>query len=86
MWIPGDLYNSSCNGSREGERMSTKPQPIVLGLSDEERETLNVLVRSRTAAVRHVERAAIILGLAAGGRQLRWPTSWGLIANAWFGA
>jgi transposase len=46
--------------------MPTKPRPIVLELTDEERETLNVLVRSRTAAVRHVERAAIILGLAAG--------------------
>jgi transposase len=35
-------------------------------MTDEERATLNGLVRSRTAAVRHAERAAIILGLAAG--------------------
>ena len=46
--------------------MPTKPQPIVIALTDDERGTLNGLVRSRTAPLRHVERAAIILGLVAG--------------------
>jgi transposase len=46
--------------------MPSKPRPIVIALTDGERETLNGLVRSRTAPLRHVERAAIILGLVAG--------------------
>ena len=46
--------------------MPSKPKPIEIAMTEGERETLNVLVRSRTASVHHVERAAIILGLAAG--------------------
>src|SRR5271154_9548 len=46
--------------------MSGKPRPIEFSISDEERASLNGLVRSRTAPVRHVERAAVILGLSAG--------------------
>ena len=45
--------------------MAGKPRPIEFSLTDEEREALNVVARSRTAPARHVERAAVILGLAA---------------------
>lgn len=46
--------------------MPGKPRPIVIAMTDEDREALRALVRSRTAAAHHIERASIILGLAAG--------------------
>lgn len=46
--------------------MPSKPRAIEITLSDDEREMLNVLARSRTAPAHHVERAAVILGLSAG--------------------
>lgn len=43
-------------------------------LTAEERTGLERLARSRTEEARLVQRAKIVLGLAAGERHTRWPT------------